>query len=340
MSGGKNGGRVMKKMTLVQAVNDAMAIALATDEKVLILGEDVGKNGGVFRATDHLQDKFGTHRVVDTPLSEAGIIGSAIGLSVAGLKPIAEIQFLGFIYPAYEQIMTHVSRLRTRTQGRYVAPIVIRAPYGGGVRAHEIHSDSVETLFTHMPGMQVVIPSTPYDAKGLLLAAIASEDPVLFLEPMRSYRSLREEVPTEAYEVPIGKGVIRQEGEDVTLIAWGAMVPIISEAATQLKEEGIRAEVIDLRTLAPLDEALIVQSVQKTTRAVVVHEAQRTSGFGGELAAIIQEKAFYSLRSPVLRVTGYDVPYPFFSIEQLYLPNVQRVVQAVKQVMDEGGIQG
>lgn len=323
-----------KQMTMIQAITDAMDTILTADETAMILGEDVGKNGGVFRATDGLQEKHGEHRVVDTPLSEAGIIGSALGLAINGIKPIAEIQFLGFIYPAYEQIMTHVSRLRMRTLSHYTVPMVIRAPYGAGIRSPEIHSDSTEILFTHMPGIKVVCPSTPYDAKGLLLAAMADPDPVLFLEPMRSYRAMREDVPNEAYTVPLGKGIIRQEGTDVTLFGWGAMMPVIDKAAKMAAEQGITCEIIDLRTLYPLDEEIIAQSVQKTTRAVVVHEAHRTGGLSNDIASVISEHAFLYLRAPVIRVTGYDVPVPFFSLENDYLPTAEKVLAGIYEAMN------
>lgn len=322
-----------KNMTLIQAVNDAMDTLLEEDERTIILGEDIGKNGGVFRATEDLQNKHGEDRVVDTPLSEAGIIGASIGLAVNGFRPIAEIQFLGFIYPAYEQIMTHVSRLRMRSMSRFTVPMVIRAPYGAGIRAPEIHSDSVEILFTHMPGIKVVCPATPYDAKGLLLAAMEDPDPVLFLEPMKSYRSIREEVPVERYTVEIGKGKLVREGTDVTLIAWGAMVVIAEKAAEEAKAKGFSCEVIDLRTLYPIDREIIAESVQKTTRAVVIHEAHQTSGLGNDIISIINDTSFLYLRAPVERVTGFDVPVPFFALEEHYMPTSARVIEAIEKVV-------
>lgn len=322
-----------KKMTLIQAINDGMDMLLEEDERTMVLGEDVGKNGGVFRATEGLQDKHGEDRVVDTPLSEAGIIGASVGLAVNGFRPIAEIQFLGFIYPAYEQIMTHVSRLRMCSMSRFTVPLVIRAPYGAGIRAPEIHSDSVETLFTHMPGIKVVCPATPYDAKGMLIAAMEDPDPVLFLEPMKSYRSRREEVPVERYTVEIGKGKIVKEGTDVTLIAWGAMVVVAEKAAKEAEEKGFSCEVIDLRTLYPIDREIIAKSVQKTTRAVVIHEAHQTSGLGNDIISIINDTSFLYLRAPVERVTGFDVPVPFFALEEHYLPTSRRVVEAVEKVV-------
>lgn len=323
-----------KSLTMIQAINEGMRTVLEQDEMCLILGEDVGKNGGVFRATDGLQEVFGTDRVVDTPLSESGIIGTSVGLAVNGFKPIAEIQFMGFIYPAYDQIMTHVSRIRSRTMGRYSVPIVIRAPYGAGVRAPEIHSDSAESLFTHMPGLKVVCPATPYDAKGLLIAAVEDPDPVLYMEPMHSYRSFREEVPVASYTVEIGKGKKRIEGSDVTLITWGAMVPLVEKVAKQVGEDGISCEVLDLRTLYPLDEAIITESVQKTGRAVVIHEAPRTGGLGNDIVSIINDTAFLYLKAPVERVTGFDVPVPFFSLENHYLPTHERISKAIEKIIN------
>lgn len=322
-----------KPMTLIQALNDGMEMMLAEDDRTIILGEDIGKNGGVFRATEGLQEKFGEDRVVDTPLSEAGIIGTSVGLAANGFRPIAEIQFLGFIYPAYEQIMTHVSRLRMRSLSRFTVPMVIRAPYGAGIRAPEIHSDSVEILFTHMPGIKVVCPSTPYDAKGLLIAAMEDPDPVLVLEPMKNYRSRREEVPVERYTVEIGKGKIVKEGADVTIIAWGAMVTVAEKAAEEAEAKGISCEIIDLRTLYPIDREIIAQSIQKTTRAVIVHEAHQTSGLGNDIVSIINDTSFLYLRAPVERVTGFDVPVPFFSLEEHYLPTAARVVEGIEKVV-------
>lgn len=320
-------------LTIVQAVNDGMRTLLETDDRIMLLGEDIGKNGGVFRATEGLQEAFGADRVVDTPLSEAGIIGASVGLAVNGFKPIAEIQFLGFIYPAYEQVMTHVSRLRMRTMGRYTVPMVIRAPYGAGVRAPEIHSDSVEALFTHMPGIKVVCPSTPYDAKGLLIAAAEDPDPVLMLEPMRSYRAKREEVPSGRYTVEIGKGKRVKEGTDITLIAWGAMMPVVEKAAEQAEKSGISCDVIDLRTLYPLDRDLIAESVQQTGRAVIVHEAHFTGGLGNDIVSMINDTSFLYLRAPIERVTGFDVPVPFFALEEHFLPTPARVVQAIEKAV-------
>ncbi|WP_214806063.1 MULTISPECIES: alpha-ketoacid dehydrogenase subunit beta [unclassified Exiguobacterium] len=322
------------EMTLVQAVTDALRTKLSEDETTLVLGEDVGKNGGVFRATDGLQEEFGEDRIVDTPLSEAGIVGTSIGLAINGFKPIVEIQFLGFIYPAYEQIMTHVSRIRMRTMGRYSVPMVIRAPYGAGIRAPEIHSDSTEALFTSMPGLKVVCPATPYDAKGLLIAAIEDPDPVLFLESMRSYRSFKEVVPSESYTVEIGKARCVSEGTDVTLIAWGAMVQVAQKAATAAQERGITCEVLDLRTLYPLDRETIAASVQKTGRAVIVHEAAAMGGLGNDLVTLINDTAFLYLRAPIARVTGFDVPVPLFALEDHYIPTPERVLATIQRTVE------
>lgn len=322
-----------KLMTMVQAINSGMETMLEEDERTIIMGEDIGKNGGVFRATEGLVEKFGEDRVVDTPLSEAGIIGTAIGLAINGFRPVAEIQFLGFIYPAYEQIMTHVSRIRMRTMGTFTVPMVIRAPYGAGIRAPEIHSDSSESLFTHMPGLKVVCPSGPYDAKGLLIAAMEDPDPVLVLEPMRSYRAQREDVPLGKYTIEIGKGKIVCEGTDVTIIAWGAMVAVAEKAAEQAKEMGISCEILDLRTLYPIDRDIIAQSVQKTTRAVIVHEAQSTGGLGNDIVSIINDTSFLYLRAPIERVTGFDVPVPLFALENHYLPSPERIVKGIEKVV-------
>ena len=320
-----------KTMTMVQAITDGLRVMLNERSDTLLLGEDIGTNGGVFRATDGLQAEFGEDRVLDTPLSEAGFIGAAIGMAVNGFRPVAEVQFLGFIYPAYEQIMTHASRLRSRTLGHYTCPMVIRAPYGAGVRAPEIHSDSTEALFTHMPGIKVVCPSTPREAKGLLIAAIEDPDPVLFLEPMQCYRSTREEVPEGKYTVEIGKGRTVLEGDDVTVIAWGAMVKVAQEAAKKAGEKGISCEVLDMRTLSPLDKDLITESVQKTGRTVIVHEAHATGGVGNDVLAIINDFSFLYQKAPVERVTGFDTPVPYFGYEDYYLPDTGRVLEAIEK---------
>ncbi len=316
---------------MVQAITDGLRVMLNERSDTLLLGEDIGTNGGVFRATDGLQAEFGEDRVLDTPLSEAGFIGAAIGMAVNGFRPVAEVQFLGFIYPAYEQIMTHASRLRSRTLGHYTCPMVIRAPYGAGVRAPEIHSDSTETLFTHMPGIKVVCPSTPREAKGLLIAAIEDPDPVLFLEPMQCYRSTREEVPEGKYTVEIGKGRTVLEGDDVTVIAWGAMVKVAEEAAKKAGEKGISCEVLDMRTLSPLDKDLITESVQRTGRTVIVHEAHATGGVGNDVLAIINDFSFLFQKAPVERVTGFDTPVPYFGYEDYYLPDTGRVLEAIER---------
>ncbi len=271
---------------------------------------------------------------MDTPLSEAGFTGAAIGMAVNGLRPVVEIQFLGFVYPAYEQIMTHASRIRARTMGHYSVPMVIRAPYGAGVRAPEIHSDSIEALFTHMPGIKVVCPSSPYDAKGLLVASIEDPDPVIFLEPMKSYRSSREEVPEDKYTVEIGKGKRVMEGADASIFAWGAMVPVAEKAAKEMAEQGVTCDVIDLRTLYPLDKDLIAESVQKTGRTVILHEAHRTGGVGSEVQSIINDTSFLYQKAPVEYVTGFDTPVPFFAYEDHYLPTSNRVVQAIQKVVN------
>lgn len=322
------------KLTLIQAITEAMRIMLDEKEEVIVLGEDVGKNGGVFRATDGLQEEFGEDRVVDTPLSEAGLMGTSIGMAMNGMLPIAEIQFFGFIYPAYEQIMTHATRMRYRSLGAFTVPLVIRAPYGAGVRAPEIHSDSVEALFTHMPGIKVVCPSNPYDAKGLLISAVEDPDPVLFLESLRSYRSVRGEVPEGKYTIEIGKGSKVKEGEDVTIIAWGAMIPVATKAAEEAEKNGVTCDVIDLRTLYPIDKDIIAESVQKTGRCVVVHEAHSTSGLGNDIVSIINDTSFLYMKAPIERVTGADVHVPFFALEEHYIPTPARVKEAIDKVIN------
>jgi 2-oxoisovalerate dehydrogenase E1 component beta subunit len=321
-----------KKITMVQAITDGMRVMMKEHENVIVLGEDVGTNGGVFRATDGLIDEFGDKRIIDTPLAESGIIGTSIGLAMNGFKPIAEMQFLGFIYPAFNQIMTHASRIRARTLGSFTVPMVIRAPYGAGIRAPEIHSDSVEALFTQMPGMKVVVPSNPYDAKGLLISAIEDPDPVLFLEPMRCYRSTKMDVPEEKYNVPLGKAARLQDGEDVSIFAYGAMIEVAAKAAKAVEAKGIKCDVIDLRTLYPLDKDMIAESVQKTGRAVIVHEAPGTGGLGETIVSLINDTSFLYMRAPVERVTGFDTPVPMFALEDHYLPSADRVVQAIEKV--------
>jgi pyruvate dehydrogenase E1 component beta subunit len=301
------------------------------DPDVVLLGEDIGTDGGVFRATDGLIKEFGKNRVIDTPLSESGIVGVAIGLALYGLKPVAEIQFEGFLYPALDQIISHAGRIRNRSRGRFHVPLVIRFPYGGGIRAPEHHSDSPEALLVHTPGVKVVMPSTPYDAKGLLTSAIRDPDPVLFMEPKRVYRAIVEDVPEDDYTVPLGEAKIVREGTDVTLVSWGAMMRLSREAAEKVKDT-ISVEVIDLRTLSPMDTATITRSVEKTGRALAVHEAPRTAGLGAEIAAVINETAFLSLEAPIERVTGFDVPFPQHKLENYYLPDTERIVKAIQKV--------
>lgn len=323
----------MAEKTMIQAINEAMWQEMERDERVIVLGEDVGKNGGVFRATDGLLEQFGDRRVFDTPLAESGIIGTSIGLAVNGFRPIAEIQFLGFVYQAMDQLAAQAARLRFRSAGRFTCPLVVRSPYGGGVRTPELHSDALEALFTHSPGLKIVMPSNAYDAKGLLISAIRDEDPVLFLEPMKLYRALRMEVPDEPYEIPLGKARVVKEGEDVTIISWGAAVPLVAKLAVEMKSQGIDAEVIDLRCLQPLDIDTIVESVEKTGRVMIVHEAVKTNGFGAEIAALISERALFTLSAPVVRVTGYDTPYPVPSVEDDWLPNATRIFEGVQMLM-------
>src|SRR5690625_945778 len=326
----------MAKMTIVQAINTALKNEMEIDDRVLCLGEDIGINGGVFRATDGLQHIFGEHRVVDTPIAEAAISGSAVGMAARGLRPVAEIQFLGFIYEAMDQMASQVARLRFRTGGTMGAPLVVRSPYGGGVNTPELHSDSLEGLFLHTPGIKVVMPSTPYDAKGLLTAAIRNPDPVLYLEPMKLYRAITEEVPEEPYEVEIGKAKTVREGDDLTIISWGAPVHLVKQVAEQWsKEQNLSIEVIDLRSIVPLDVEAIISSVEKTGRAIIVHEAVKSGGVGAEISALINERALYSLEAPILRVTGFDTPYPVASVEDDWLPNAKRLNEAIKEVMTD-----
>jgi 2-oxoisovalerate dehydrogenase E1 component beta subunit len=322
----------MPQMTMVQAIQDALRVALREDPRVVVLGEDVGKNGGVFRVTEGLQAEFGEARVADTPLAENGIVGGAIGMALYGLKPVAEIQFIDFVYPAFDQIVSELAKMRWRSAGQYACPVVVRAPYGGGIKGGLYHSQSPEAYFCHTTGLTVVIPSTPADAKGLLLAALDGEDPVVFLEPKRLYRTVKEDVPEGRTRVPIGTARLAREGADVTVLAYGAMVPVAVEAAEQAVARGWSVEVVDLRTLLPLDTATMLDSVRKTGRVVILHEAPRTCGYGAELAAIVAEQALTSLQAPVLRVTGYDTPFPY-SLEHSYLPDAPRVLRAIEHVM-------
>ncbi len=323
----------MTEISLIQAVNLALARAMQDDDRVLVLGEDVGADGGVFRATDGLLQCFGPDRVFDTPLAEAAIAGLSIGLAVQGFRPVAEIQFTGFIYPIIDQLANHASRLRTRTRGRLTCPMVVRSPCGGGIRALEHHSESPEAMFAHIPGLRVVIPSSPARAYGLLLAAIRDPDPVVFLEPTRLYRAAREEVADDAGAAPLDRCFVVREGADVTLIAWGAMVREALDAAEALAPTGVSAEVIDVATLKPLDAEAIIASVRKTGRAVIIHEAPLTGGFGGEIAARIAEHALLSLLAPIERVAGYDTVIPLPRLEQHYFPNSARIADAARRVM-------
>ncbi|QCS41045.1 alpha-ketoacid dehydrogenase subunit beta [Natrinema versiforme] len=323
-----------ENLTLVQAVRDGLHTEMARDDDVIVMGEDVGKNGGVFRATEGLYDEFGEDRVVDTPLAESGIVGTAIGMAAYGMRPVPEIQFMGFIYPAFDQIVSHAARLRTRSRGRYTCPLVVRAPYGGGIRAPEHHSESTEAMFVHQPGLKVVIPSTPYDTKGLLTSAIRSPDPVLFLEPKLIYRAFREEVPDESYEVPLGEAAVRREGSDISVYTWGAMTRPTLEAAENLEDEGIDAEVVDLRTVSPLDEETIVDSFKKTGRAAVVHEAPKTGGLGAEITATLQEEALLYQEAPVERITGFDTPFPLYALEDYYLPEPARIEDGIRDAVE------
>jgi pyruvate/2-oxoglutarate/acetoin dehydrogenase E1 component len=320
----------MPSRTLVEAVNEALHTEMARDESVLVMGEDVGRAGGVFRATAGLLDRFGPDRCVDTPLAEAGILGTAVGLAMAGWRPVCEMQYESFSYPCLDQLICHVGRYRWRTNGAMEFPLTIRMPTGGGVKAPELHEDSPEAYYVHTPGVKVAIPSNPADAKGLLAAAIRSPDPVVVLEPKVLYRSPRDEVPEGEHVVPLGKARVAREGDDVTLVAYGGMVAVAVSAADELEAS---AEVIDIRTLKPLDEEALLASVGKTGRVVIVQEAPRVAGFGAEIAAVIAEKAILDLRAPVVRVTGYDAPFPFWSIEDEYLPTPTRVVEAVERVL-------
>jgi pyruvate dehydrogenase E1 component beta subunit len=321
-------------LTLVEAVCEGLHQEMARDEGVLVLGEDVGENGGVFRATDGLYEEFGDRRVVDTPLAESGIVGSAIGLALSGMRPVAEMQFMGFMYPAFDQLVSHAARLRSRSRGQYSVPLVVRAPYGGGIRAPEHHSESKEAFFVHEPGLKVVTPSTPADAKGLLAAAVRDPDPVVFLEPKLIYRAFREDVPEEPYTVPLGEAAVRREGEDVSVFTWGAMTRPTLEAADNLADEGVDCEVVDLRTLSPMDEETITESFRKTGRAVVVHEAPKTGGLAGEIIATLQEEVLLYQEAPVNRVTGFDVPVPLYALEDYYLPEAARIEDGIRETVD------
>ena len=323
-----------ERLTMVGAVNHALRQAMESDPTVLVLGEDVGKDGGVFRVTEGLLDAFGPDRVMDTPLAESGIVGAGIGLALAGFRPIVELQFMGFMYPAVNQMFAHAARYRNRTRGSRHVPMVIRMPYGGGIHPPEHHSESYESLLVNTPGLKVVIPSNPYDAKGLLMTAIQDDDPVVFLEPKRIYRAFREEVPVEPYTIPFGKARVAKEGKDITLISYGSMVRQALEAHEILAREGVSAEVVDLRTLVPLDVDAIISSVVKTGRAVVIHESPRTCGFGAEVSALINERALLNLLAPVERVSGFDAVFPYSMLEGHYLPTRERVVAAAKKALE------
>lgn len=322
----------MPEMTMVQAINDALRISMRGDDRVVVLGEDVARVGGVFRVTQGLQDEFGADRVIDTPLAEGGIVGAAIGMALYGLRPVPEVQFADFIYPAFDQIVSEAAKYRYRSGGEYGVPLVIRTPCGGGIRGGHYHSQSPESLFIHVAGLKVVCPSNPYDAKGLLLSAIRDDDPVIFFEPKRVYRAAKMDVPEGDYTVPLTAAKVVRPGEHVTVVAWGAMLYEAIAAAETVAGKGVQAEVIDLRTLWPVDIDTIVQSVRRTGRVVVVHEAPKTCGFGAELVALICEKAFLHLEAPPVRVTGYDTPFPY-TLENDYLPLAHRIVPALLETV-------
>jgi len=323
------------RLNMVEAIDQALLQEMQLDARVVVLGEDVGRDGGVFRVTDGLMERFGEERVIDTPLAESGIVGMAIGMAIAGYRPVAEIQFAGFSYPAYDQLVSHASRMRNRSRGEFTVPLVVRMPYGGGIRALEHHSESMEAVFAHVPGLKVVIPADPYEAKGLLIAAVRDPDPVVFMEPARIYRAIKAEVPEEPYVLPLGKARVVREGRDVTALAWGAHVRTLKEAAQRLETEGAAdVEIVDVRTLSPFDFETVLSSVAKTGRAVVVHEAPRSCGFGAEISAQIMERAILHLKSPVSRVTGFDTIPPLAKLEDYFQPNVDTVVEAIKASME------
>lgn len=322
------------EITLVEAVNQALHYEMAKDKDVVIFGQDIAVNGGVFRATVGLHEKFGSERVLDTPLAESMISGIAVGMAAQGLKPVAEFQFMGFIYSGLDHILSHAARLRNRTRGRLSCPIVYRAPYGGGIHAPEHHSESTEAMFAHIPGLRVVIPSSPARAYGLLLAAIRNPDPVIFLEPKRIYRWVKQQVPDNGEALPLDKCFVLREGSDITLVTWGAMIKETLEAANNLAQQGISAEIIDLASIKPIDYATILQSVEKTGRCVIIHEACRTCGVGAEIAAHIAEHGILFLEAPIKRVTGYDTVMPYYQLEKTYMPTTQRILTAVKQTLE------
>ncbi len=324
----------MTEMNMVGAINDALHLEMERDDDVMVLGEDVGVNEGVFRITEGLLDEFGEDRVRDTPLAESGIVGVSIGLALYGMKPVAEVQFMGFMWPAVDQLSSHASRYRNRSRGQYNVPMVLRAPYGGGVKALEHHSESFESVLAHIPGLKVVIPSTPKDAKGLLISSIRDPDPVVFLEPKKLYRAFKQDVSEEIFTEELGKAKVVQEGEDITLIGWGAMVPKMVKAADHVSGEGISAEVIDLRTIYPYDEETVHESIRKTGRLLVVQEAPRTSGFGSEVVARATKKEMLSLKSPPMRATGFDVPFPLYKMEDWAIPDVDRIVKKIREAIE------
>ena len=323
-----------QNLTVVQAIRDGLYTEMREDDEVLVLGQDVGKNGGVFRATEGLFDEFGGDRVVDTPLAESGIVGAAVGMAAMGLKPVPEIQFSGFMYPGFDQIVSHMARFRARSRGRFSLPMTLRAPYGGGIRAPEHHSESKEAFYAHEAGLKVAIPSTPSDAKGLLAASIRDPDPVIFLEPKLIYRAFRDEVPEEPYTVPLGEAATRREGDDVAVFTYGAMTRPTLEAAERLAGDGVECEVVDLRTISPLDREAIVSAFEATGRAVVVHEAPKTGGVAAEITAILQEEALLYQEAPVKRVTGFDVPYPLYALEDYYLPSATRIEEGIREAVE------
>jgi pyruvate dehydrogenase E1 component beta subunit len=323
----------MTVLNMVEAINLALKQEMKKDKNVVLIGEDVGEDGGVFRVTEGLSKLYGNNRVMDSPLAESGIVGTSIGMATMGLKPICEVQFEGFTMPALDQLISHASRLRNRSRGRFKVPMVLRCPIGGGIKALEHHSDSPETYFVHTPGLKVVIPSSPYEAKGLLISAIRDPDPVIFFEPKKIYRAIKEEVPEEEYTIPLGKANVVREGKDVTLITYGAWVKTVKEAVEKMSDSGIDVEIVDLRTLSPLDTSTIIESVKKTGKCVIVHEAQKTLGMASEIIARINEKAFYNLEAPIERVVGYDVIVPLRLYENYYLPTHQKIINAVERVL-------
>lgn len=324
----------MAVMNMVQAINSALDFKLNDDENVVVYGEDVGVEGGVFRVTEGLQKKYGEKRVFDTPLAESMIIGTGVGMAAAGLRPVAEIQFSGFIYPGFNQIISHVSRMRTRSRGTITCPMVIRAPYGGGVRALEMHSESMEAIYGHIPGLKVVIPATPYDAKGLMISAIEDNDPVMFLEPKKVYRAIKQEVPNDPYRIQIGKAKVVQEGSQITVVAWGAILRTAQQGIALAKKAGLSVELIDLRTIFPMDTDAVMESVKKTGRLLVVHEGPQSFGAGAELMAQANEEAFLHLEAPPSRLTGYDTIIPLPMGEDLYFPSAERVMYEIKKLVE------